>query len=1039
MIKYSIPTSDKQMFKLYDEIDFKNYSNNFFHSYYDINYEKNNEKDMRQLNVYIIPHSHCDPGWLKTFEDYYNDDVSSILSGMLKHLNDKKNTIKFVYAEMSFFELFYSTLNKEKREIVENLLNNNKLEILTGGWVMSDEANSFFVSQIVELFEGHEFVKNQLNYIPKNHWSIDPFGLSPTMAYLIKQCGFKHMAIQRVHYIVKEYLAQNRLLEFQWRQLWSGGYGSTKNDTDIFTHVFPYGSYSYKETCGPNKYICEEISDRIINGYEFYPNKSDIIKNDSLILADQFRKKSLLFKGSNIFVPFGDDFKYRLEDEWVNVNKEYTLIMNEINKNKDLKMNVQFGTLNDYFKKNDENLIEEKINISTVSGDFFTYADGDQDYWSGYYTSRPFYKRFDRVLMDALRTAEIIFGNVLSKIEKNEQNLFLQNIDYNKLVYARRALSLFQHHDGISGTSKDFVVIDFGKKMFKAIQYCYEIIEKCVQYGLDGYISDHAKVSILNKVNSFNKSSRVNAITINNNIIIFNPLSRDVKRELICTKVKSEKLFVIDGIDINDQEVHPNIKMEKKNNIIRVSSESYILCYITSIKAFDIKIFKLIDLEKSLVKVKMAKIYTSDVMIETNHLFSKYINISTVANNSTFIFSKIHGVSINTKTGYIKSIGNYPVSYDFVYYSMKQHGPKSGAYLFHPAGKPKKLNSNENTYIITQGQLYNKAIVIGPEKIKLLHKIECKISSPEYVDISNSVDISRRRNFEVAMKIKTNNEKNDMMIKNGNVFYTDLNGYQIIKRKRLKSLPIQGNFYPMPSTTFIQDNYKRLTLLSNQPLGCSSQEEGSIEVILDRTSSYDDNRGLGSGVIDNIQTVSKFRILIEDRKNKFVKIDNMFNFEGKIGTGYLSKNALMASQSLHYNLIQMEASKNIKDENNQFSFLKNELPLNIHIVYLRTSSDIVDYGNGGEPDNEYIRNKRQPVRNAALILQNIIFDGTVGVEETCGAIKYELSINNYIKDGRIKSYQDSSLTLLYNLGNQTTDKNVIIRPMELKTLKIHFN
>lgn len=60
----------------------------------------------------------------------------------------------------------------------------------------------------------------------------------------------------------------------------------------------------------------------------------------------------------------------------------------------------------------------------------------------------------------------------------------------------------------------------------------------------------------------------------------------------------------------------------------------------------------------------------------------------------------------------------------------------------------------------------------------------------------------------------------------GGVFYTDLNGLQLVRRKTVAKLPLQGNFYPMPTMALLQNATHRLSLLAAQPHGVASLQTG---------------------------------------------------------------------------------------------------------------------------------------------------------------------------------------------------------------------
>lgn len=64
-----------------------------------------------------------------------------------------------------------------------------------------------------------------------------------------------------------------------------------------------------------------------------------------------------------------------------------------------------------------------------------------------------------------IRSAEIIL--TLAKISGKPGSLWIAKKDIGlekNLDAARRALSLFQHHDGVTGTAKDHVMADYGQR-----------------------------------------------------------------------------------------------------------------------------------------------------------------------------------------------------------------------------------------------------------------------------------------------------------------------------------------------------------------------------------------------------------------------------------------------------------------------------------------------------------------------------------------------------------------------------------------------
>lgn len=176
--------------------------------YWDKDFESRYEKQMNDpqrppLKIVIVPHSHNDPGWLKTFVNYFQSDTRQILNLAVSKMPDFDN-MTFIWSEISFLNLWWEQAHPSRQRALKKLVEKGRLEITTGGWVMTDEANVHLYAMLDQLIEGHQWVKTNLNFIPKSGWSIDPFGHGSTVPYLLASSGFEGTIIQRIHYNWKQ-------------------------------------------------------------------------------------------------------------------------------------------------------------------------------------------------------------------------------------------------------------------------------------------------------------------------------------------------------------------------------------------------------------------------------------------------------------------------------------------------------------------------------------------------------------------------------------------------------------------------------------------------------------------------------------------------------------------------------------------------------------------------------------------------------------------------------------------------------------------
>lgn len=173
--------------------------------------------------------------------------------------------------------------------------------------------------------------------------------------------------------------------------------------------------------------------------------------------------------------------------------------------------------------------------------------------------------------------------------------------------------------------------------------------------------------------------------------------------------------------------------------------------------------------------------------------------------------------SVSTQT-----TANFPIHLEFMTYGALDARETSGAYLFLPDGAAKPISMDTpSAVVVTSGPLESSCATFFEH---IQHETILR-DGENALEIRNLIDIRDTSNKEFVMRLSS-------PINSTDTFYTDLNGFQYMKRKRFEKIPLQGNYYPIPSGIFIEDDRTRITLLTAQPLGGSSLASGQVNCFL---------------------------------------------------------------------------------------------------------------------------------------------------------------------------------------------------------------
>ncbi|CAF4957219.1 unnamed protein product [Pieris macdunnoughi] len=772
------------------------------------------------LNVHVIPHSHMDAGWVKTFDEYYYGTKTSISTAnvqMIYHsvlselLHDKRR--KFTFSETAYFWRWWKEQRGSTRATFRSLVAEGRIQFAGGGWVQADEATSHYLHILDQYTWGLRKINDTLGPCgkPRAGWQIDTYGHSREHASILAQMGYDGLFIGRVDHKQREAMIEEDRMEFMWR-----GSDVLGKMSDIMTHTL-YNLYNAPDGFCFD-FLCND--EPIVEDPDSKVYNADKRVNDFI---SQIERQAKYYDHDNIMVMMGGDFTYQSASNWfMNIDK----LINHVNTHPAnmSDINIFYSTPSCYLKsiylygKRDKAVYTEK-------SDHFPYGSDANTYWTGFYTSRPSIKYLAVKAHAFLQVVKQL--TVLSRMS-----------DFYELHLLRHAVGLILHHDAITGTSQHHVANEFVRLVSEAIDGCTKKVSQFLSiltpsWGGSRRPKTNQQFIVCHQLNI--SQCRFTETQDSILLLVYNQLSFKTYYHIRLPAIALHYSIR----DFNDEEVEYQLVPLPASVINlpgRKSTAIQELCFEA----------------ENIPPLGFTAYYISPIrdQLAEGAFIKKQLKADADSEIAPSISNEYIKLTVNEKSGLLESIQHVDgvkilVDQNFYFYSQSQQGLQSGTYSFRPEKTRPTPVTERVTYHTIRGSLIKEIRQRFSDWITQVIRLYRGEEFVELEWIVGPVPIGTDVGKEVVSIIRTN-------ISNNGEFYTDSNGRQMMKRScwnetaSHQKKSISACFYPVTSRICIDsvNSSVGLCVLTDRAQGGTSYNDGEIELMVHRRLLTDDGFGL---------------------------------------------------------------------------------------------------------------------------------------------------------------------------------------------------